>query len=132
MATIGKRILDRRRELGWTQEDLAKKMGYKTKSAINKIEMGINDVTQSKVKRFSEVLNVPISYLMGWDDEPEETAAKHAEILTNPELLELCELYLSLDARDRDVLRTMAATMAQKKGGLKISPLGKTAFQLKL
>ena len=66
---IGEKIKLRREQLEWTQEELAKRMGYKSKSTINKIELGINDVVQSKIVQFSDVLNVSIAYLMGWDDE---------------------------------------------------------------
>ena len=67
--SIGTRIMNRRKELGMTQDDLAKKMGYKSRSTINKIEMGINDISQSKVVMFSKVLDTTIAYLMGWDEE---------------------------------------------------------------
>lgn len=69
MCAIGTRIKTARESNGWTQEELAQKMGYKSKSTINKIELGVNDVSQSKIKRFSDVLGVPIPYLMGWDAE---------------------------------------------------------------
>ena len=65
MADIGIRIMERRQQLGWTQSDLAFRMGYKTKSAINKIELGINDISQTKVRKFAEVLGVSVAYLMG-------------------------------------------------------------------
>ena len=39
---IGLRIQQRRKALGLTQEELAFKMGYKSKSTINKIEKGFN------------------------------------------------------------------------------------------
>ena len=71
MSTVGNRILIRRKELGLTQEELAKRMGYKSKSTINKIEMGINDIPQGKIARFAEVLGTTPSFLMGWDDIPE-------------------------------------------------------------
>ena len=67
--TIGEKIAKRRKELDLTQEQLAKKLGYKSKSTINKIELGINDMTQSRVVSFAEALNVSVAYLMGWDDE---------------------------------------------------------------
>lgn len=73
MATIGQRIMERRQQLGLTQEDLAFRMGYKTKSAINKIELGINDVSQSKVVKFAEALHTSIAYLMGWEEEEKKT-----------------------------------------------------------
>jgi len=64
--SIGTRIMERRKALGMTQEDLAHKLGYKSKSTINKIELGINDISQSKVAKFAEALDVTIPYLMGW------------------------------------------------------------------
>ncbi len=71
MSTVGDRILKRRKDLGLTQEELAKRMGYKSKSTINKIEMGINDIPQSKILKFAEVLATTPSFLRGWDDLPE-------------------------------------------------------------
>ena len=41
---IGDKIKERRESLELTQEELAKRIGYKSKSTINKIEMGINDI----------------------------------------------------------------------------------------
>ena len=74
MATsIGERIMERRQQLGLTQEELAFRMGYKTKSAINKIELGINDVSQSKVVRFAEALHTSVAYLMGWEEKEKPT-----------------------------------------------------------
>ena len=47
--TIGQRVKIRREELGMSQEELAKKIGYKSKSSINKIELGFRVLTQSKI-----------------------------------------------------------------------------------
>lgn len=77
MATkIGTRIMERRQQLGLTQEDLAFRMGYKTKSAINKIELGINDVSQTKVVKFAEALHTSVAYLMGWEEKTEKPTAQ--------------------------------------------------------
>lgn len=73
MSTIGRNISRLRRNLGMTQEDLAKKMGYKSKSTINKIELGINDIPQSKIIQFAEVLGITPAYLMGWDEEEKDS-----------------------------------------------------------
>lgn len=67
--SIGTRIKEKRLELGFTQEELANKLGYKSKSTINKIEMDINDIPQSKVVAFANALNTTIAYLMGWEDD---------------------------------------------------------------
>lgn len=37
--TIGERIKKRRLELGMTQDELAKKLGYKSRSSVNKLEL---------------------------------------------------------------------------------------------
>ncbi len=62
-----KKIRARREELGMSQEELATKLGYKSRSTINKIEMGKNDITQSKIKAFAEALQTTPGYLMGYD-----------------------------------------------------------------
>ena len=67
MSDIGIRIKNRREELGLTQQELANRMGYKSKSTINKIEMGKNDVSQSGVKKFANVLDTSVAYLMNWE-----------------------------------------------------------------
>ena len=86
---IGNKIKSRRIELGMTQMDLAKKMGYKSKSTINKIELGINDINQSKMKKMAHALEVPVDYLI--DDNVVETStasvsvkhlSKYAELLS--------------------------------------------------
>lgn len=72
---IGGMIRKRREELELTQEELATKLGYKSKSTINKIEMGVNDITQSKIIAFAKALKTTPSYLMGWE-EPETSKAQ--------------------------------------------------------
>lgn len=67
MENIGKRIRLKREELGITQEELAKLLGYKNKSTIAKIENGTNDITQSKVVEFAHALHTTVAYLMGWE-----------------------------------------------------------------
>lgn len=91
MSTIGDNILQQRKKLGMTQEELAKRLGYKSKSTINKIEMGINDVPQSKIVKFAEVLCTTPAHLMGWKEENKKVNSPDALELTEGErmLLEL-------------------------------------------
>ena len=49
-----------------TQEELASRLGYKSKTTIAKIENGTNDIVQSKVTEFAKVLDTTPAYLMGW------------------------------------------------------------------
>ena len=81
---IGDRIAERRKALGMTQDELAKRMGYKSKAAISKIETNVNDITQSTVVKFAEVLDTSINYLMGWDENkpaPPEESELDAEFI---------------------------------------------------
>lgn len=75
MSEIYNRIRLRRQELGWTTDELAKRMGYRDRSSISKIESGKADIPQSKVKAFADVLGTTVSWLLGIDDpkEPSET-----------------------------------------------------------
>lgn len=66
---IGDRIKARRVQLGLSQEELAARLGYKSRSTINKIELGVNDITQSKVSAIAKALDTTSAYLMGWDEE---------------------------------------------------------------
>lgn len=90
MSTVSENILLLRKHLGWTQEELAKKMGYKSKSTINKIELGINDIPQSKIVKFAQVLGTTPAYLMGWN-ESEKNLPQDKQDLSEGEkaLLEL-------------------------------------------
>lgn len=62
--TIGQRVKIRREELGMSQEELATKVGYKSKSSINKIELGFRVLTQSKIKVIADALETTPSYIM--------------------------------------------------------------------
>lgn len=68
--TLYDRIRARREELNMSQEELAKRLGYKSRSTIAKIESGENDITQSKIVAFAKALGVKPVYLMGWKDAP--------------------------------------------------------------
>ena len=73
---VGRKIAERRKELGWSMEDLAEKLGYKSKSTILRIERGVVDLQQTKVAKFAEALGVSVAYLMDWDS----TKAKNGDI----------------------------------------------------
>lgn len=67
---MGARIRARREEMGMSQEMLAEKVGYKSRSSINKIELGKNDIVQSTIKKIADALSTTPAYLMGWEDTP--------------------------------------------------------------
>lgn len=54
-----------------SQEELAHKLGYKSRSSINKIELDIQQLTQRKIKIIAEVLNTSVNYILGIEEEVE-------------------------------------------------------------
>lgn len=122
--TTGERIKQRRIELGLTQLELAKKLGYTSKAAISKIEKQGNDVTLKTVKKFSKVLYCTPSYLMGWQEGPpkardlsEVNVCEQAEDPKIAELKPIIDQYSSYpDATRKRLLLYMQAIMdAEKK-----------------
>lgn len=79
---LADRVKLKRKELGLTQDELAKRMGYKSRVSINKIEMG-RPVTQKIIVRLAEVLNTTPSFLMGWEDKEDNTHNTYSEIGNN-------------------------------------------------
>lgn len=61
---IGQNIKRIRELRGWSQEKLALKMGYKSKTTISKIEDNINDVNQKKLDKFAKVLGCDVTELL--------------------------------------------------------------------
>ena len=69
---IGNRIKELRLQKGWSQEELAKRVGYtspSSRSTINKIELGINSITYSNLKLYAKVLGTTVAYLVGESEE---------------------------------------------------------------
>ena len=121
MSTVGDNISIIRKRLGWTQEELATKMGYKSKSTINKIELGINDIPQSKIVKFAEVLGTTPAHLMGW----EENSALNLQLFNDsspeePQLSEgekmLLELFRRIpEGQQQLVLQMIRAALGTKE-----------------
>lgn len=80
--TIGERIKERRIELGYTQDELAKKCGYKSRSSINKIELSRN-LPLPKIEKMARALECTESYLMGWSKKEDEIsdASRFSQVL---------------------------------------------------
>lgn len=78
--TIGERIKLKREELGMSQEELAEKIGYKSRSSINKIELDRQQLTQKKIKVIADALGVTANYVLGIEDAPKKVRTPHVRI----------------------------------------------------
>lgn len=114
---LADRVRCRREELRLTQDELAKRMGYKSRVSINKIENG-RPVSQKIIARLAEALDVSIPYLMGWEEKPAEElqgmGALVAEVLMEPATMVMVQDYLSLAADDQATVRALVASLAAK------------------
>ena len=129
MKTIGERIKQRREELGLSQDELAKKLGYKSRSSINKIEIGSQRLIQSKIKAIADALDTTPSYIMGWNELDDSIDIKELqEGIANEQKVHeivskqygedvwdaLC-MYIQLDTEDRAEVRGMMKGLYRSK-----------------
>ncbi|WP_338937667.1 XRE family transcriptional regulator [Fusobacterium pseudoperiodonticum] len=96
--TLGEKVKLKREELNLSQEELAEKMNYKSKTSIHKIEVGITDLPLSKVKELAAVLKTTPAYLMGWEDKKEEKEKENINIETVNTDYIMIPLYESISA----------------------------------
>ena len=112
MTKFGERIRKMRIELGMTQEELATRMGYSSKSTITKIEQGTRDIPQNKIVKFADALGTTPAVLMGWVDK--ETDQKNDARVSiafqssyDKELFEMVEKLSKLTPEKRQVVKAV-------------------------
>ena len=74
-----KRIRQLRKERGWSQAELAEKVGYADKSMISRIENGKIDLKLPQLEEFAKVFGVPSSELVGDVGEEDATTAYYLD-----------------------------------------------------
>jgi len=67
---LGKRIQLAREKKGLTQEQLAKRVGYQTATAISFIEAGDRKLKASELEKIANELDCPVQYLLTGKDTP--------------------------------------------------------------
>lgn len=98
---IGERIKQRREQLEMSQEELATRLGYRSRSSINKIERDASGLPQKKIAAIAEALQTTPAYIMGWDamQKKSSTIADAALRMKNdPEFMSVVEMLLPLHA----------------------------------
>ena len=106
--TVGKRIKERRKELGLSQTELAQRVNVKYKSSISKIENGIGEnMTTERLQVYATALNTTPIYLLGLCDDPER------EFSTQYSVIQQAEAQAHRDAELLDVVRQLNDVNAQ-------------------
>lgn len=115
--TVGEKIKLRREELNMSQDELAKKVGYKSRSSIQKIEAS-RDLPLKKVEKMAKVLDLNVSYLMGWsDDDKVECRQNYRDLMSEARSLypevdfalidKLVEAYVDADASTQQAIKLL-------------------------
>lgn len=73
---IGDRVKQLRIKKGMTQEELANRLGYKSKTSVAHIENGNRDIPRSVIVQLANILDTTPSYLMGWTEETTRQSLK--------------------------------------------------------
>lgn len=102
--TLGERIKKLRLEAGLTQEELAKEIGYSTKTSISKIENDVLDINQSTIVALARALKTTPSVLMGWT----ETEKKPPLKFPNADEQELLTIYRNVNQEGQDYIMQTA------------------------
>lgn len=116
--TVGDRIKQKRIELNLSQDELAKKVGYKSRSSIQKIESARN-LPLPKVEKMALALECTPSYLMGWEDEESQpTIREHSEPANsrNDEDEQLLKDYHSVSSEVRKTIDLLIEADLLKRG----------------
>lgn len=112
---LAERVRRRREELGLSQEELARRMGYQSRTSINKIEMG-RPVSQKIIVRLAAALDTTPVYLMGYVEE--NVAKKNSAIAgavmkmrTDEQFLAAVEKLMELDPEKLKSVDQLLAAM---------------------
>lgn len=112
---IGEKIKQRRKELKWSQRELAERMGYNNHSTITRIESGKVDIPQSRIVQFAEVLQTDVAYLMNWEEvEKKNDIATDItlKLFEDQELLEMVEMLANLGFEQRQAVKPLLIALS--------------------
>ena len=113
--TVGERIRHQRENIGMSQEELAKKLGYKDRSSVSKIEKESDmNITLEMVQKFADVLRCSPAYLMGWLDDSNNSEYSNIFPQTEREKT-FVEQYSQLDANQQKLVDNLIETFLSKK-----------------
>src|SRR3569623_818483 len=78
--SIGKSIRILRHQHGWSQEDIANRLGISI-PAFSKIETGVTDVNLSRLEQIANIYEVSVVQLLNVDNDQAEPVPSHLNIM---------------------------------------------------
>ncbi len=119
MIKLYENIKTLRKENRWSQDELARKMGYTDRSMIAKIESGSVDLAESKIMAFAKVFGVNPKELMGWDQPAAPSSDPVAPVQLRSDESELLDKYNLLNAEGMKEIHNHADYIASQDRFLK-------------
>jgi len=113
---VGAKIRQRRKEIGLSQDDLARGIGV-TFQQVQKYEHGSNRISASKLFETAQVLRVPVRHFYddleaNFDNPVDDSRMKIRSYLATPEGAELASLMRMLSPRRRKGVLTLVRAIA--------------------
>ena len=116
MDDFGVRVRAARVAAGLTQLELARAMGYSTRSTISRIESGDNQVPMDKLDALAAALRTTPAYLLGQKDAAAEPAAPQTAAQENdPFLQEFWRCAMSLRRDQQEMLLRLMREMGGQR-----------------
>ena len=112
--TLGQRIRARREELGMTQTELSQKLGFKSRSSLNKIEMDVHAPKQKMIKAIADALETDVLYILGISEEAErqeKELCKLFKMCHGSDAFDVVQNFLKLDPSDRQTVSLLIQSM---------------------
>lgn len=118
IASVSSRLREAMDVSGKSQSDLARETGI-SKATLSRYLSGQFEPKQIAINKLAVALNVAEMWLWGCDvpmerPAPEELGSLAADVLLNPDLMRLAQIYMDLEQTDRDMLLMLAENMHQK------------------
>lgn len=112
--TIGERIKLRRKELGLSQEELANRLGNKSRASVCTVEKDKEDMTTTRIRQYADALETTPAYLMGWSDQviPE---SKDSRKQSEERAKKLYEMYANATPEVQSAVNLLLESAQQKK-----------------
>lgn len=112
--SVGKRIKDRRKELGFSAEQIAKKIGVSPATVYRYESADIMNMKTDKLGPIANALSTTPGYLMGWTDDPSPEAIV-PERTEPPRLKVLFDRSRALTDSQLEIVNKLVAEMTKEQ-----------------
>lgn len=108
-----RRIMERRVELNISQLELAKRLGYSSRSSVSRVERGTLPLSKQAVSKWAVALQTTPEYLLHQADSVDGAVVEKTEYDSDVE--NLVKLYSKMNKKERALLLDFANALLKNK-----------------